>query len=140
MSTRFGAVERTLQIAVTRAMREMGQAIFMKSQANCPVRKGDLRDSGRISNVPGGFRIRYTKKYAARREYGIEAGRVIKVRRHRVGGFKGPMGRRVGGHMRGPYSYSSRKEEGAHYLQDAVDEETPTLGRRLARHLKMLSS
>ncbi len=139
MGTRFGDVERTLQIAITRAVREMGNAIFMKSQANCPVRKGDLRDSGRITNISGGFRIRYTRKYAARREYGIEAGRVIKVRRHRVGGFVGPLGRRVGGHMRGPYSYKSSKEEGSLYLQRAVDEETPTLPRRLTRHLRMLT-
>lgn len=115
------------------------QAIFMKSQANVPVQTGALRDSGRIVDIPGGAKIRYTKKYAARREYGIEAGRVIKVRRHRVGGFKGPMGRRVGGHMRGPYSYQTSKEEGSHYLGDAVKEELPNLGRRIARHLKMLT-
>ena len=139
MSTKFGAVERTLQIAVTRATREMTQAIFMKSQANCPVRTGDLRDSGRVTNISGGARIRYTKKYSARREYGIEAGRVIKVRRHRVGGFVGPMGRRVGGHMRGPFTYKTRGEKGAHFLQDAVDEEAQTLGRRLTRHLRMLT-
>ena len=139
MGTRFGDVERVLQIASTRAMREMGQAIFMKSQANVPVRTGALRDSGRIVNIPGGFKIRYVKKYAARREYGIEAGRVIKVPRHRVGGFVGPMGRRVGGHMRGPYSYQSKAEEGSHYLRNAVEDELPQLGRRIARHLKMLT-
>ena len=139
MSTKFGAVERTLQIAVTRAVREMGQAIFMKSQANVPVRTGELRDSGRITMIPGGFRIRYVKKYAARREYGNEAGRVIKVRRHRIGGFVGPFGRRVGGHFRGPFTYKSSKEEGSFFLKRAVDEDTPTLGRRLRRHLRMLS-
>lgn len=139
MGTKFGDVERKLNIAVTRAVREMTQAIFMKSQANCPVRSGGLRDSGRITNITGGARIRYTKKYSARREYGMPAGRVIKVRRHRVGGFVGPMGRRVGGHMRGPFSYKSSKEEGSHFLKNAVDEETPTLGRRLRRHLRMLS-
>ena len=138
MGTRFGDVDRVLQIAVTRAMREMGQAIFMKSQAYVPVRKGDLRDSGRIVDIPFGFKIRYTKAYSARREYGIEAGRVIKVRRHRVGGFVGPMGRRVGGHMRGPYTYRTSKEEGARYLGRAVDDEFPTLGKRIARHLKRL--
>lgn len=137
MSTKFGDVERKLNIAVTRAVREMTNAIFMKSQANCPVRSGDLRDSGKITNITGGAKIRYTKKYSARREYGMPAGRVIKVRRHRVGGFVGPMGRRVGGHMRGPFSYKSSKEEGSHFLKNAVDEETPTLGRRLRRHLRM---
>lgn len=120
-------------------MREMGQAIFMQSQASVPVQSGDLRDSGRITNIPGGFKIRYTKKYAARREYGIEAGRVIKVRRHRVGGFVGPMGRRVGGHMRGPYSYQSSREEGSHFLGNAVEKELPNLGRRISRHLRMLT-
>lgn len=139
MGTRFGDVERKLNIAVTRAVREMTNAIFMKSQANCPVRSGDLRDSGRITNITGGAKIRYTKKYSARREYGMPAGRVIKVRRHRVGGFVGPLGRRVGGHMRGPFSYKSTKEEGSHFLKRAVDEETPTLGRRLRRHLRQLS-
>ncbi len=139
MGTKFGDVERVLQIASTRGMREMGKAIFMKSQGDVPVRSGDLRDSGRIVDIPGGFRIRYTKKYAARREYGIEAGRVIKVPRHRVGGFVGPMGRRVGGFMRGPYSYRTKKEEGSHYLRNAVEEELPNLGRRIARHLRMLS-
>jgi len=139
VGTKFGDVERVLNIAVTRAVREMTQAIFMKSQANCPVRTGDLRDSGRITNITGGARIRYTKKYSARREYGIEAGRVIKVRRHRVGGFTGPMGRRVGGHFRGPYSYATKGEEGSHFLKRAVEEETPTLGRRLTRHLRMLT-
>ena len=139
IGTRFGDVERTLQIACTRGMREMGQAIFMKSQAHVPVQWGDLRDSGRIVDIPGGFKIRYTKKYAARREYGIEAGRVVKVRRHRVGGFRGPMGRRVGGHMRGPYTYRTSKEEGSHYLSNAVEEELPNLGRRIARHLRMLN-
>lgn len=139
MGTRFGDVERTLQIAVTRGMREMGQAIFMKSQSKVHVQSGNLRDSGRIVDIPGGFKIRYTAKYSARREYGIEAGRVIKVRRHRVGGFVGPMGRRVGGHMRGPYDYRSSKEEGHHFLGDAVEEELPHLGRRIARHLKMLT-
>ncbi len=139
MSTRFGAVERKLNIAITRAVREMTNAIFMKSQANCPVQSGDLRDSGRITNITGGAKIRYTKKYSARREYGMPAGRVIKVRRHRVGGFVGPMNRRVGGHMRGPFSYKSSKEEGSHFLERAVKEETPTLSRRLTRHLRMLS-
>ncbi len=139
MGTRFGDVERVLQVASTRAMREMGKAIYMKSQAEVPVRSGDLRDSGRIVDIPGGFRIRYTKRYAARREYGIEAGRVIKVPRHRVGGFVGPMGRRVGGFMRGPYSYRTSKEEGSHYLRNAVESELPHLGRRIARHLRMLT-
>lgn len=139
MGTKFGDAERILQIAITRATREMGQAIFMKSQANVPVRSGELRDSGRITMIPGGFRIRYTRPYSARREYGIEAGRQITVRRHRVGGFVGPMGRRVGGFMRGPYTYRTRKEEGAHYLQRAADEELPTLGRRLSRHLRQLT-
>lgn len=139
MGTRFGDVERTLQIAITRAMQELGQAVFMKSQANVPVQKGDLKASGRITKIAGGFRIRYTKKYSARREYGIEAGRIIKVPRHRVGGFTGPMGRRVGGHMRGPYTYKTSKEEGARFLGKAVDEELPTLGKRIARHLRMLT-
>ena len=139
MGTRFGDVERTLQVAVTRAMREMGQAIYMKSQANVAVQTGELKGSGRIVDIPGGFKIRYTKKYSARREYGIEAGRVIKVRRHRVGGFVGPMGRRVGGHMRGPFDYKTSKEEGSHYLGKAVDEELPTLGKRIARHLRLLT-
>ncbi|KKK75675.1 hypothetical protein LCGC14_2871320 [marine sediment metagenome] len=139
MGTKFGDVDRVLQIAVTRAMREMGQAIFMKSQANVPVRTGELKGSGRIVNITGGFKIRYVRKYAARREYGIEAGRVIKVPRHRVGGFIGPMGRRVGGFMRGPFSYRTTKEEGSHYLRNAVEEELPNLGRRIARHLKMLT-
>lgn len=139
MGTKFGDVERTLQIALTRAVREMMQAIFVKSQAKVHVQSGKLRDSGRITDIPGGAKIRYTAKYAARREYGIEAGRVIKVRRHRVGGFVGPMGRRVGGHMRGPYDYLSSKEEGDHFLGDAVEDELPNLGRRIARHLKMLT-
>ncbi|KKL81780.1 hypothetical protein LCGC14_1991370 [marine sediment metagenome] len=139
MGTRFGDVERILQVASTRAMREMGQAIYMKSQADVPFRTGALKESGRIVNIPGGFRIRYVKKYAARREYGIEAGRVIKVPRHRVGGFVGPMGRRVGGFMRGPYSYRTRGEEGSHYLRNAVESELPNLGRRIARHLKTLT-
>ena len=139
MGTKFGDLERILNVAATRAMREMGQAIFMKSQANVPVRTGELKDSGRIVNITGGFKIRYVRKYAARREYGIEAGRVIKVPRHRVGGFTGPMGRRVGGFMRGPFSYRTKKEEGAHYLRSAVEEELPTLGRRIARHLKALA-
>lgn len=139
MGTRFGDVERTLNVAATRAMREMGQAIFLKSQADVPVQTGALRDSGRIVDIPGGFKIRYVKKYAARREYGIEAGRVIKIPRHRVGGFIGPMGRRVGGFMRGPYSYRTRKEEGSHYLRNAVESELPHLGRRIARHLRMLT-
>ena len=120
-------------------MREMGQAIFMRSQSSVPVQSGDLRDSGRITDIPGGFKIRYTKKYSARREYGIEAGRVIKVRRHRVGGFVGPMGRRVGGSMRGPFSYRSSKEEGSHFLGNAVESELPHLGRRISRHLRMLT-
>lgn len=139
MSTKFGAVERTLQIAVTRAMREMGRAIFMKSQGYVPVQTGALRDSGKYTEQPGGFKIRYGKKYAARREFGIEAGRVIKVRRHRVGGFVGPMGRRVAGAMRGPYSYQTKGESGAHYLQRAVDEEAAGFGKRLARHLRILT-
>ena len=139
MGTKFGDIERTLQIASTRAMREMMKAIFMKSQANVPVRSGELRDSGRLTDITGGAKIRYTKKYAARREYGIEAGRVIKVPRHRVGGFVGPMGRRVGGFMRGPFSYRTKKEEGSHYLRNAVESELPHLGRRIARHLKMLT-
>ena len=139
IGTKFGDVERTLNVAATRAMREMGKAIFMKSQAEVPVRTGALRDSGRIVDISGGFKIRYVKKYAARREYGIEAGRVIKVPRHRVGGFTGPMGRRVGGFMRGPFSYRTKGEEGSHYLRNAVEEELPNLGRRIARHLKALT-
>lgn len=138
MGTRFGDVERILQIATTRAMREMGDAIFMKSQGYVPVQSGELRDSGKKTDIPGGFKIRYSKKYAARREHGIEAGRRILVRRHRVGGFVGPAGRRVGGFMRGPYTQTTSGEEGSHYLQRAIDEEQPTFGKRLARHLKIL--
>jgi len=139
VGTRFGDVDRILNIALTRAMQEMGQAVFIKSQAYCPVQSGELRDSGKYTKIPGGFKIRYTKAYAARREFGIEAGRVIKVRRHRVGGFVGPMGRRVAGAMRGPYTYQTSGERGSHYLQRAVDEEAAGFGKRLARHLRMLT-
>jgi len=138
VGTKFGDVDRVLNIAITRAMREMGRAIFMKSQANVPVQSGALRDSGKYTEQPGGFKIRYSKKYSARREYGIEAGRRILVRRHRVGGFIGPMGRRVGGYMRGPYVQTTKGEGGSHYLSRAIEEEQPTFGKRLARHLKML--
>jgi len=138
VGTKFGDVDRVLNIAITRAMREMGRAIFMKSQANVPVQSGALRDSGKYTEQPGGFKIRYSKKYSARREYGIEAGRRILVRRHRVGGFIGPMGRRVGGFMRGPYTYETSAEPGSRYLQRAIDEEQPFFGKRLARHLKIL--
>lgn len=138
MGTKFGDVERVLNVAIVRAMREMGQAIFMKSQANVPVQSGALRDSGKYTDQPGGFKIRYSKKYAARREYGIEPGRRIMVRRHRVGGFVGPAGRRVGGSMRGPYTQTTKGESGSHFLQRAIDEEQPTFGKRLARHLKIL--
>jgi hypothetical protein len=123
---------------MVRAMRELGRAVFIKSQAYVPFQTGALRDSGTYTEIPGGFRIRYKAKYAARREYGIEPGRRITVRRHRVGGFVGPMGRRVGGFMRGPYTYVTRGEPGSHYLQRAIDEEQPTFGRRLARHLRTL--
>lgn len=127
---------RHIYSAALAALREAGQAAFMKSQAYVPVRTGRLRDSGRITHIPGGFRIAYRTPYAARREYGIRAGRVIKVRRHRVGGWIGPMGRRVGGYMRGPYQYTTRGEPPSHYLRRAVEEELPTFGRRFERILK----
>jgi hypothetical protein len=134
--SRFGNPNRSLYIATVRAIREMMQAAFMKSQAAVPVRTRALKNSGRLISVPGGAKIVYTKPYAARREYGIEKGRTISVRRHRVGGFRGAMGRRVGGHMRGPYAYQTGGEKGAHFLGNAVQSELGTLQQRVTRHLR----
>jgi hypothetical protein len=117
----------------------MMQAAFMKSQASVPVRTRALKNSGRLIPVPGGAKIVYKKPYAARREYGIEKGRTISVRRHRVGGFRGAMGRRVGGHMVNAYSYSTRGEEGSHFLGNAIKEELPTLEQRVKRHMRNMS-
>ncbi len=136
--SRFGDSNRGLYIATVRAIREMMQAAFMKSQAAVPVRTRALKNSGRLINVPGGAKIVYKKPYAARREYGIEKGRSISVRRHRVGGFRGAMGRRVGGHMRGPYTYQTGGEQGSHFLGNALKSELPTLEQRVKRHLKQL--
>lgn len=68
-------------------VRDLGQLIFLESQALVPVDKGTLKKSGTIRNISSGIQITYRAPYAAVIEFGSQDHRE-RVKKHYVRPYK----------------------------------------------------
>lgn len=69
--------------AMEAVLHRVGLEMHRISQMYVPVDKGDLKRSGKVFLIPGGFILRYGMPYARRIEYGMAA-HTERVRKARV--------------------------------------------------------
>lgn len=128
-----------------RGLWDFGEEVFTQSQIDVPVDTGTLKGSGVLIKLPTGFKIVYRTTYAAKQEFGVEAGTTENipkhpVKRHHVKSFirTRPKVVRVrahdrGPHDRGPYVRTSKGMIGRFYLTNSFEKSKPQLVKFIAR-------
>lgn len=126
---------------LVRGLQYATREVLSVSQPNTPYKTGELRSSGKTSDLPNGGVAEYTAAHAARQEFGIDPGTTEPVSKHnvkkhdrRVLGKRGPKKVDVRAHDRGPYTRTyDRGMKGHLYLTHAWERVRAILPDFLAR-------